>query len=258
MMRRLLRSRRGTINGDDVGYKKPLLTEIYAELHLGAGAMPQAQLLKVVNLLQPTVPEVEIGSINTVEVNPALGQVVRKTEPRLRCWSVARDRLVQLSADLIVVNQLGDYLGWKVFDKLFREVHGHLTRTNDKLAITSVSLNTIDQMEIDLAKVKDFRLGKYLACGGRFLPKYYDEVREPCDISLGHGVLATDGFNRQVRVALRVEGNKATVQMNGTFQRTLGKQNELFALLEGLHTESTETFEALITDETRRHMGGKE
>lgn len=237
-----------------MGYKKPLLVEIYAELHLGAGAMPQAQLLKVVNLLQPTVPEVEIGAVNTVELNPSLGQVIRKTEPRLRCWSAKRDRLVQLSPDLIVVNQVGDYLGWKVFETLFREVQGHLAAAHDKLSIASVSLNTIDKLEVP---IEGFTMGKFFECGGRFMPAYYADVREPCDVSLGHGVLDTDGFNRQLRVSLRAEEGKAKVVVNGTFHRRLEKQAELFALLGRLHTESTDTFEALITAETRKHMGGK-
>ena len=235
-----------------VGYKKPLLTEIYAELNLST-AFSQAKLLELVGRIAGVAPEVEIASVNTVEVKADEGTVIRKTVPRLRCWSTDRTRLVQFSPELVVVNQVGEYLGWSVFEQHFRQVHESLSSVA-AVSIQSLSLHTIDRLVVDKSR---FSVGRFLSCGGAYIPSYYADTTEACDISLGRGILVDDGFNRQVAVGVRIEDAKVTVQITAAFQNLLSDQAGLFALLDRLHMESNKTFEALITDETRQLMGGE-
>lgn len=235
-----------------MGYKKPLIVEIYAELHLGAPQVAQGKLLELAAHLKGSLPNVEIGQANTLQINPALGKVTKTTTPRLRCWSADRKRLVQLSPEMVVINQVGEYLGWDVFEEHFRNVHKSLTAVQENVVVSSLSLNAIDKLTVPTAS---FKVGRYLACGGKFVPSYYAESGEACDLTLGRGVLGTDGFNRQVRIAVRVQ-ETAVVQMNTTFHDRLASQKDVFPTLNRLHDESVATFEALITTETRNLMGG--
>jgi hypothetical protein len=123
----------------------------------------------------------------------------------------------------------------------------------DESSFDSVSLQTIDQFEVPLS---EYRLGTYLVCGGEYIPGVYRSSSEPCDVSLGRGLLASDGFNRQLQLKVKSVGGKMRLRWHATFTDRL----EGIAVgdkLEALHDESNKMFEAMITDETRRYMGGE-
>jgi uncharacterized protein (TIGR04255 family) len=227
-----------------VPYRKPLLVEVYSELQLEPQLAAPA-IFEIARGLADVVPNTELGHVSAIGGFPAL-------LPALKCWDGAHKRLVQLCASTVVVNQVGEYLGWTVFEQLFQRVHAQLARVAPSGAILSISLHALDQLRVP---EEEFRLGAYLKCGGRFLPQYYAEVSEPCDYHLGRGALATDNFNRQVHVTLRHEDKSMIVQMETVFQDRLRPDRSVASLLDQLHREATDTFEELITDETRRLMG---
>lgn len=240
-----------------MAYKQPILIEIFAELHLAEGSLVPAGYFEIVpSLKKAQLSEVELGQIEALAVNPGPGlpALARLTAPRVRCWSKERTKLVQLSPDLVVVNQVGKYLGWSTFEDLFRSVKGILSEKLGTVQATSISLNTIDSMT---PPREGFALGKYLDCGGDFVPRWYHDTAVSADITLGRGLLRDDGFNRQIRIALRVDANQAQIQMNAVFHDALDEAQSIEDRLARLHEESTRTFEGTITDATRALMGGK-
>lgn len=240
-----------------VGYKQPILIEIFAELHLAEASLAPAQYFDIVPLLREVgLPEVELGQVEALAVNPGPGlpALARLTAPRVRCWSPERTKLVQLSPDMVVINQVGKYLGWPAFEELFGTVRDILQRRLGHLQPASISLNTIDSM----SPPRDgFTLGKYLNCGGEFVPRWYHDTSVTADITLGRGLLRDDGSNRQIRIAVRVDDTQAQVQMNCVFHDALAEQESVDAKLARLHEESTRTFEGTITEATRALMGGR-
>lgn len=237
-----------------MAYKKPILIEIFSELHLAEGGLAPAGFFELVPALKEAgLSEVELAQVETLAVNPAQREVRQHTAPRVMCWSGDRTKLVQLSPDLVVVNQLGQYLGWGAFEDLFGRVKGILVARLGAVAPTSLSLNTIDSMS---PPREDFTVGKYLDCGGMFVPRWYHDVASSADITLGRGLLREDGLNRQLRIAIRVDAATAKVQMNAVFHNALTASDSVDGTLSALHDESTRTFEGVIADGTRTLMGG--
>jgi uncharacterized protein (TIGR04255 family) len=155
-----------------------------------------------------------------------------------------------MTATIVVFNQVGQYLGWNDF----KANMGQLVQViGDESSFDSVSLQTIDQLEVPRS---EFTLGRYLVCGGTYVPGLYESSAEPCDISLGRGLLASDGFNRQLQVKVTSVGSGMRVRWHATFTNKL-QGNSIAAKLEALHSESNEMFESMITDDTRRFMGGQ-
>lgn len=240
-----------------MGYRQPILIEIFAELHLAGGKLAPASYFDLVPAFKTAdLAEVELGQIETFSVSPGPDQptIVRLMSPMVRCWSKERTKLVQLSPDLVVVNQVGPYPGWAAFEDLFRSVRAILDKRLGALEVASISLSTIDSMAVP---VVGFTLGKYLNCGGDFVPRWYADATASADITLGRGLLRDDSSNRQIRIAARVDATQAHVGMNCVFHDALATGESVESLLGRLHEESTRTFEGIITDATRALMGGK-
>jgi hypothetical protein len=117
----------------------------------------------------------------------------------------------------------------------------------------SGSLQTIDQLDVPRS---GFQVGRYLVCGGEYIPGTYQSSSEPCDISLGRGLLPSDGFNRQLQLSVKADGPKMRIRWHATFTNRL-RGASVAQRLEDLHNESTKMFEAMITDETRQFMEGE-
>lgn len=240
-----------------MGYRQPILIEIFAELHLAGGKLAPAGYFDLVPALKTEgLAEVELGQIETLSVNPGSRQaaMVMGMSPMVRCWSKDRAKLVQLRPDLVVVNQVGQYLGWTAFEGLFGRVRAILDNRLGALEVASLSLNTIDSMAVPRV---GFTLGKYLHCGGDFVPRWYADASTSVDITLGRGLLRDDRSNRQILIAARVDATRAQVQINSVFHDALANGESVESLLGRLHEESTRTFEGIITDATRARMGGK-
>jgi len=232
-------------------YKKPLLLETFAEIHLGPGSLPSEAFFNLVPELQNLgLKKIKLEQIGSIKINPAMqGQIQQSTTPRVRCWSEDDKKLVQLSQDQLAVNQVGEYLGWDQFRDLFAKTLTVLERINRNFV--SLSLNTIDRL---IAPEADFTLGKYLNCGGSKIPSWYKDCKEAADITLGRGTLPLDGMNRQIHVRVRKEIGSFSVQVQSVFHNRLNVGEDVRQTLEKLHTESTESFESWITIVTRNEV----
>jgi hypothetical protein len=121
------------------------------------------------------------------------------------------------------------------------------------LPVKSLNLRTIDRFSVPRER---FRARDYLQVGGLLIPKWYQDSRESLDIDLGKGFLQHDSRNRNVIVRIRSFSDPATVEILAAFHDEVSNR-DLTRLLEALHTESNDTFEALVTDRTRSEiMGG--
>lgn len=228
-----------------MSYRKPLLTELLAEVHFEA--FGPNKVVRLANDLQVLgLTDVEFGLSPATPSKPPL-------QFRIRCWSPDRKRLVQASADVLVVNHVGEYLGWVQYLEYFRAVTRCL---EDGLAVRSVSLQAVDKLSVPS---DGFLLGRYLNCEGKHLPALYADCAEAADIILGRGQVSEDGFNRQITLAVRRSGtHNSTVEVTITtvFHDRLVKDEKVEDLLCRLRTQANTTFESLITDKTRDLMGG--
>jgi len=237
-----------------MGYKKPLLIELLAELDLDAALPGDAVFDLAADLRRNGYPRIDLGP--TLAMPPGLpGAVVAMPgalQTRLRCWSADDKKLVQVSPTQIVVNQIGDYLGWSDFKEMFGGVIGAAQKVGP-LAASALSLQAIDQLAID---GPGFKLGSYFACKGTWIPQWYEDCAEACDISLGRGHVHEGGKNRQLALRLRPSPTGFVVKLNTIFKDKL-RNSPPVEVLESLHKEATDLFEAVITDATRKKMGGK-
>ena len=240
-----------------MSYADPTLVELYAELHLLSGTLKPSAFFGTVPFLQEHgFGDVEMAEGGLFRLDPSDKSLQPATHPRVRCWNEERTALVQIGEDLLVANIVGDYPGWNPFLE-------HLTVARDALrsglgedpSIASLSLNYIDRFYVP---TEGYTLGKYLACDGTFVPSWYADATETLDITLGRGLLKKEGFNRQVRVKVRFREEEDDIQVE--FRTNLHDSldgNDVDSVLERLHSESNEIFEALITDTTREQvMGG--
>lgn len=233
-----------------MSYKKPLLIEILVEIHLEVGSFQLQQIVSVLPRLH------EFGFLSA-----EWGQAVQLKEPsqepelipRVRCWSHDRKRLVQLSHDLIVVNQLGHYDGWTKFKETVMGVARVAMETLRLPPARFLALKTIDQLE---APADGFSVGRFFECDGEILPRSLSSLSVACDLTSGSGLVQKDGFNRSVVLSVKppVEGGQVDSRLFCTFQRKL--EGEMSVLLDALHDEAVKTFEGLVTNETRRRMEG--
>lgn len=226
-------------------YKKPILVELLAELRFSKNLTDSA-LFDLTNAVRGGGwPEVEVFSrMEPQGLLPALSSVTR-----FRCWAPGKQHLAQISASSLTVNQVGEYLGWDSFKE---KVVRLLDVMGSAAEFGSVSFQTIDQIEVPAI---EYRLGRFVVCGGKYVPGFYESSTQPCDITLGLGLLSSDGFNRQLGLKAQAIGENMRLRWHSSFTDIL--QDDLLVRLEALHEESNEMFEAMITDETRRHMGGK-
>ena len=175
----------------------------------------------------------------------------------MRCWHPERNKLVQFSPDLIIVNLLRPYTGWRAFAGLFRATMGEFeTALAGALRGRTLSFLTTDQMLVPRA---GFALGRYLNAGGPIVPAWYRDIDVAADLSLGHGQVEVDRYNKAVSIHVRPNADMVALEMRGVFRKQLEASSNIAQELERLHEQSNETFEDLVTDITRTVvMGGQQ
>src|SRR5713101_2176731 len=105
-------------------YKKPVLIEIFAECFFAPSSLTAVRLMDVVPALKSNgFDDIElVGSLQLSVGEPTM-------QPRIRCWSKGRKKLVQLSEDCLIVNLLGDYAGWPTFIELLESALGVVSKS---------------------------------------------------------------------------------------------------------------------------------
>jgi uncharacterized protein (TIGR04255 family) len=240
-----------------MGYRNPTLTEIYAELRLEVGTLPEKSFMALANELAARgLDDQEFGHTAIAASQDKEQEREAKIVPRIRCWDRERIRLVQFSPDALYVNLVGEYPGWDTFCEHLRTTRAAITNAlKCPLQFTQVDLVTIDKWKVDRV---GFTIGQYLNCGGLFIPEWYSEIGVSSDISLRQGFHLKDGFNKRVNVIVRTSDNDVQFQVVASFGET-GWQGDFDALMDRLHSESLQCFEALITDRVRNEiMGGQQ
>jgi uncharacterized protein (TIGR04255 family) len=238
-------------------YRNPTLTEIIAELHLEAGTLPEKSFMALAReFAAHDLDDQEFGHMVIVENQDQGQETEPKIVPRIRCWDRERIRLVQFSPDVVYVNLIGEYPGWGKFIEHIRTTRASIENAlKGDLQIIRVDLQTIDKWKVAPA---GFTIGQYLNCGGRLIPEWYSEVSVSSDISLGQGFHHKDGFNKKVNVRVRTSEDNVQFQILIVLGVT-DQQRDFDTLMNKLHSESVECFEALITDRVRNEvMGGRQ
>jgi uncharacterized protein (TIGR04255 family) len=175
--------------------------------------------------------------------------------PRIRCWDSEKLRLVQLAQDMVIVNQTKKYLGWSTFMELITNAQKSLRSAGIAARYKSVALGTIDLFVVPR---DGYFLGKWLNCDGDFIPRFYKDSTQACDIVLGLGFLDADRMNTQLNVRVRPKKDQVEIRFESAFDRALEPSDSVESMLERLHLESYKRFEALITDRVRNDiMQGK-
>ncbi len=229
-------------------YKNPTLIEIYIECYLTPSTLTAARLFDV-------VPAVKAKGFTDVEMlgNFQLGPGEAMVQPRVRCWSEGRKKLIQMSEDTLIVNLVGGYPGWATFTELLETAVNAVTGAAGGVAFASMNLNTIDRFSVP---VEGYVFDRYVSCGGKIVPDWYRDSREALDITLGKGLLQDDARNRQINVKV-LKRESVLIEFRVGLHNLIGGERKWKDVLEMLHDESNEIFESLITDTTRSEiMGG--
>ena len=231
-----------------MSYKSPTLTEIYAEFFLTSGALSGSDLIDICLKLR-----------DAEFVEPEFVQHIHSGEPgeiapKIRVWDSNKQKLVQLTDRFIALNLTKTYPGWENFRNTLREMIEIVEETVDKFEPLSCSLHTIDRFEVS----KDgYQLGNWLNCDGRYIPTWYQDSDEACDISIGKGQINQDKFNRAISVTVRRKELQFQVMINSHFWDTLSNGQDIYVVIEKLHDEANMVFEGIITDNLREEiMGG--
>jgi uncharacterized protein (TIGR04255 family) len=238
-----------------VAYKKPTLTETYAEIHLPQGVLTEARYFDVVPRLKALgFTEIEFATTG-ISLQVRQGRPFPREQQRVRCWKPDRTQLVQVGEDLLIVNLTGDYPGWDAFMALFDQSIRAVKSGLGDFQVESLNLATLDTLKVSK---EGFSARKYLNVEGMIVPKWYGETSESFDIDLGRGLLDINGHNRQVHVNVRAAEDPVTVSIRCEFHDKVRGTSDLTVLLIKLHDESNAIFEALITDHVRNVvMGGR-
>ena len=247
-----------------MSYKKPILNEIYIELHLEKNNFRQNDFFTIVPMLNDLgFIDIEMKSVSTfsvpqkkqsINIDPAQ-ELDHLLIPRVMCFNEKKTQLVQLSPDLIIVNNLTEYLGWKNFKSLFQDINKLFSKTLESFKTKEISLVTTDSFTVDK---NEYKLNKYLVCGGDKIPSWYKDSQEAIDIILGRYFLPTDNKNRQIKLSIRPQIDNVLINFKSVFHNVINENTNIIKILEKLHEESTNSFESIITDYTRENiMGGK-
>lgn len=228
-----------------MSYNSPLLVELLAEIDLATPGFTGGQIVSCAK-------SIEDAGFSNIEFSGFAAVESSTLAPRIRCWSEDRKRLVQLSPATLVVNQVGDYPGWSEFRSLFDQVTG-IAASASGFEPAFVNLRAIDSLSVD---ADGFALGDYFSCDGQYLPRWYADCAEGCDMSLGRGFPKDDGYNRQISLRLRKKGDEFSVRMETSFKAKIGT-GDLGITLDTLHDKAVSLFEELVTDKTRHRMGGE-
>lgn len=247
--------------GGHMGYKKPILNEIYSEVFLSGDGLGTSFIDLVSSFKEFGLTEVELAPIRQFHVsapsNPANNddpKVTRDILPRVRVWSGDRKKLAQLSKSQFVVNLIQPYPGWEEFKNLFNKVLTTAQAKYPKIKVDSIVLFSIDRVSLPAS---DFKLGRYFNTDGDFIPKWYTDCATAADIILGKGIAKNDGFNQQIQLKIVPMGTHFDVVLHTKLHRSVVSTDKVQEVLEALHKESVACFEGLITDVTRNQiMGG--
>jgi uncharacterized protein (TIGR04255 family) len=234
--------------GLEMGYKKPTIIEIYIECFLAPSTLTVSRLFEI-------VPVLKEKGFTDIELQPSFQVATGEPnlQPRIRCWSGDRKKLIQLSQDNLVVNLVGDYPGWRAFTELLESAVSAVCNSIGEFAIVSMNLNTIDRFSVP---VKSYVFDHYVNCGGKMVPEWYKGSREALDITLGRGLVKEDTWNRRINVKVR-RRDPVVIEFRVGLHNVVTSGKSWKAVLETLHDESNEIFESLITDSTRSEiMGG--
>lgn len=238
-----------------MSYKKPILTEIYATIFLVKGTLTQTKFFDIIPKIKESgLTEIEVGQIKQISLSKAqdnLEELLHTSIPRIRCWNDNKTQLVQLSPDRLIINQVGEYLGWDKFESFFNKNLTLVKESLGSISYKSLLLNTIDNLTIPK---KEYSLGKYLNCGGNKIPEWYRGSKEAIDISLGRGLLEVDHQNRQIQVKVRIQNENVHINIVSIFHDEIVDNMSITDSLNKLHLESSESFESIITDFTRNKI----
>jgi len=228
-----------------MGYKKPTIIEIYIECFLAPSTLTVSRLFDV-------VPALKEKGFTDIELQPSfqVGTGEPSLQPRIRCWSEGRKKLIQLSEDNLIVNLVGDYPEWPAFTELLESAVGVVGSRIGAFAIASMNLNTIDRFSVP---GESYVLDRYVDCGCKIVPAWYKGSREAIDITLGRALVKEDAWNRQINVKVR-KREPMLIEFRVGLHNTVGSDKSWKDVLDGLHNESNEIFESLITDSTRNEI----
>jgi len=228
-----------------------------AEIYLEEGTLPQAAFMSLGHALtQAGFPDVEFGQVESIKLTPLPQLSEHQAVPRVRMWNTDRNKLIQYSPDEFYINLIGPYLGWTAFSDLRATAEKAVRDAVGKaLQFRQVALIALDAITVS---TDGFQLGRYLNCGGQFIPKWYQSTTEAADISLGHGMIDANRFNQAFQISVRPQATEVTIEMQSSFRTAISMDRSLTEILESLHEESIKTFEEMITDTTRNEvMGGQ-
>lgn len=236
-------------------YRNPTLTEIVAHLNLEAGSLPEKSFMAIAReMAEHELDDLELGQM-VVQSQDDDQAPQTNVVPRIRFWDRERIRLVQVSQDAVSVNLIGEYPGWERFREHIRISRASIeSALKHDLHITRVELQTVDKWKVDSA---GFTIDQYLDCGGILIPQWYSGVSVSSDINLGRGFYQKDGFNKRVHVRVRTSEDNVQFQILIAFGVS-DQQRDFDTLMDELHSESVQCFEAIITDRVRDEiMGGQ-
>lgn len=239
-----------------MSYKKPTLTEIYTKLFLEKNKMRAEKLFDIVPKLKENgLDKIEILSVpeefRGEKKEEMLVNVTGIFVPRVRCWNEDKSYLIQLTPDIIIANQVGEYLGWDEYKQFLLRYIKLIEDALEEKRYRSILLETIDNVG---APKKDFALGKYIHCGGNKIPAWFNDVKESADMTLGWGLIEQDNFNRQIHMKVRPKQNSVSISIRSLFHNAFEESKSFDQVLEELHEESNESFESIITDVTRNEI----
>lgn len=236
-----------------MGYKNPILAEIYVELNLSGEGLGSAFVEMVGLLKKHDLTAVELAPIKQLSINalnPSDPTITHENLPRVRVWNSQKTKLVQLSKQQIVINLVGLYPGWATFKQLFDNVLNELRQQN-AIAIESMLLATIDKATVPS---QNFQISDYLNTAGGIIPSYFNGSKEPADIILGKGVAKLNGRNRQFQVSWVPRGPHFEIAIQAKLQNMLNPADQVGVVLETLHDEAVNDFEKMITDKMRNDV----
>lgn len=240
-------------------YKKPLLIEIYTEvLFQKDRLLPETFFDIVPKIKQLGLDVTEMGQVLEVKGEVEKEDAVERefySTPKVRCWNKEKTRLVQLSKDLLIVNLIGEYPGWKDYLAFFKSAMEAVRLAKVAIECKALAFHTIDKIS-DLPR-EGFSLGAYINADGEKIPRWYRDAKDSSDISYGMGYLERDGYNKQLAVRTRTKQDKIEISINAAFKKMLGPSDSVDSLLESLHRESSDSFRELLTNKTLNEiMGG--
>lgn len=232
-------------------YKKPILKEILAELHLASGALPPARFLAIINACAAAgFSEVEFLQVGTVTVGGD-GTTTSTSTPRIRCWRPQRTACVQLSQDFVAVNYADVYPGKAAFLDLVDSVLALLAAALPGMALREVAVVVIDELK----QPAGFRLGDYFLCDGALLPTILGDATTSADTTINWGPAEA---RRGVVLAMQPQADGGVGVMLQSFLRARAPTQPPLDVVRELVEDSAQLFRRLVTDRMKTEVMGGE